>query len=187
MGNHIIRDAILGYEIVIDTAIADETFFDATLIAQPRITGMLPKHADDACILDITALRKSLADAESGYPVTCTCGIPDDTGIHAPIHFSRDNDTICWHFDMHDHRVLFEDSLSLDTSITLRFDLARYTATVNSLLADIHRWLAGPVTAGELRRLGCIMGCLPPEDDTLVETSFMPMNWFSGDVLPELA
>jgi len=185
MGKHIIRDAVLGYEIVI-SGVALCELPDATLIAQPRIAGMLPKHADHACALDIIALRQSLAGSEADYPITCSCGVPDDTGIHAPIRISRDNGTICWHFDMHKHGVLFEDSLSLDTRITLRFDLTRYAATVSSLLVDIRRWLVSPITTGDLRQLPDLRGHLPVEDDILMETFFEPGQWYSEGRIPEL-
>jgi len=184
---HITRDAVLDYEIVIASVTFCEPPLTVELVAQPRITGMRMKHADDACVLDVIALRRSLAASGSAYPITCSCGVPDDTGINAPIGFSRDVGGLCWHLDMRHHGVLFEESFTPDTKVTLRFDLAAYTRTVDALHADIRRWTDGLVMASELGRFADITGHLPLKDTALVEAYFPPDDWSWDNKLPDPA
>lgn len=187
MSTHIVRDAVLDYEIVLSVVVYMDPP-EAGLLIHPRISGMRLQHLDDELCIDLKALLHSVDNEGEDYLLSCSCGWAPDAEINAPIAFTHpDEQVICWHFETSMHETLFEDDLPDDSRVTLRFERRAYIDTVQRMQREVAAWLAEPAAVEALKQLprygfANAENVLDAEligKASALDLSFDPMRWSS--------
>lgn len=104
---------------------------------QPDFDGY-NREGNECTVLDFLALLQEMDNNTSYYPITCECGMPDDTGIYAPLRQTVTDTEIWWDISIEDYQWTVSPEYSEQTG-TLRiiFNKQQYQQAVKKMNAEL--------------------------------------------------